>query len=199
MAKTNYILIIEDELITAESISELLLDDDYNVLPVVSSANEVFHLLDSNEKAPALAICDINIAGPINGIDLALKLKEKYDCEIIFLTAFTDHETIQDAFGTKPVMFIVKPYTDKQLLVAVQMAFLKIIAKEDVGDNLSLKLTKREKEIAILIAQGFSSSQIGVKMFISLETVKTHRRNMLQKNKLNNFLQLLYQMNKQTK
>jgi DNA-binding NarL/FixJ family response regulator len=138
-------------------------------------------------------ICDININGAVNGIDLARQLKELYQCEVVFLTAYTDTKTLQAAFNTEPVMYVVKPYTDTQLLVAIQMAFHKIFqARQIVSEQQTLQLTDREREIALLIAQGLSSKQIARNLSISVETVKTHRRRILKKNNINNFPQLIY-------
>ena len=93
-------------------------------------------------------------------------------------------------------MYLVKPYTDKQLLVALQMAFHKIYTLQNSENNQQLQLTGREKEITQMVAEGMSSKQVASKLFISIETVKTHRRHILQKNNLNNFSQLIYLMNK---
>jgi len=94
-------------------------------------------------------------------------------------------------------MYLVKPYNDTQLLVAVQMAFHRFLQKSNTVTNQKLDLTEREKEVAMLVAKGLSSKQISRSLNISIETVKTHRRRMLQKNSISNFAQLVYIMNRQ--
>lgn len=188
------ILVIEDELITANSIIELLEEEDFWVLGPAKNAAEAIAFCEKSQEPPAVALCDINIKGSVKGTELAFELGKRYNTEIIFLTAYTDPDTIAAAFGANPVMYIVKPYTDAQLLVAIQMAMHKVLQKQKDRYFGSLSLTEREKEIASLVSEGLSSKQIAGRLNISMETVKTHRRRMLQKNNLNSFPQLVFRM-----
>jgi DNA-binding NarL/FixJ family response regulator len=191
------VLIVEDELITAESINELLQEEDYAVTGIARDAATALRMYNAAVSSPEVVICDINIKGNINGIELASQLKQLYNCEIIFLTALSDSKTLNAAFSTEPVMYVVKPYTDKQLLIAVQMAFHRLIQRKQEKQQARLQLTEREIEIAQLVAEGFSSKQVARKLNISVETVKTHRRRMLQKNNISSFPHLVYLMNKE--
>lgn len=189
------ILIVEDEGVTATSISELLEEEEYIVSGIAKDAAAALRISSQQEAAPAVVICDIHIQGSTNGIELARQLKELYHCEVIFLTAYSDNKTLQAAFHTEPVMYVVKPYTDTQLLVAVQMAFHKLLqAQQAPAGGHTLQLTEREREIALLVAQGLTSKQIARNLFISLETVKTHRRRMLSKNNISSFPHLIFLM-----
>ena len=192
MIKSASILVVEDELITAESIFELLEQEDFKMIGVAKDAATAFQLCEN--EIPQVVVCDINIKGEINGIELAKLLKQKFGCQVVFLTAYTDMSTVESAASVDPVMYVIKPYNDVQLLVAVQMAFHRVYKKEMPKISEQLQLTGREREIASLVAQGFSSKEIAKKLFISEETVKTHRRRMLQKNNINNFPQLIYMM-----
>jgi len=190
------ILIVEDELVTATSISELLEEEEYIISGIAKDAAAALRISSQQEAAPAVVICDIHIQGSVNGVELARQLKELYQCEVIFLTAYADTKTLQAAFSTEPVMYVVKPYTDTQLLVAIQMAFHKLYQpQQSLADRHTLQLTEREREIALLIAQGLTSKQIARNLFISLETVKTHRRRMLSKNNISSFPHLIYLLN----
>jgi DNA-binding NarL/FixJ family response regulator len=197
MIQNPTVLIVEDELITAASIEELLQEEDYNIIGLARDAVTALRLCNQAATPPAVIICDINIKGAVQGVELATQLKQLYNCEIIFLTAYADTKTLQAAFTTAPVMYVVKPYTDVQLLVALQMAFHKIYTEEKNAAPLLLDLTDREKEIALLIAKGMTSKQVSRRLDISFETVKTHRRRMLQKNNINSFPHLVYLMNKE--
>lgn len=188
------VLLVEDELITAESIVELLEEEDYEITGVAADAATALRLCSQSDQVPQVAICDIHIKGETSGIELAKQLKKMYGCEIVFLTAYADSKTLESAFSAEPVMYVVKPYTDTQLLVAVQMAFHKLL-KQSNEQLPRLELTEREREVASLIGLGFSSKQIANKLGISLETVKTHRRRMLQKNNVSSFPHLIYLLN----
>ncbi|HRO70506.1 MAG TPA: response regulator transcription factor [Chitinophagaceae bacterium] len=190
----DLVLVVEDELITAESIRELLEEEDYIVIGIAKDADSALRLSRDAEQPPGVVVCDINIKGEVKGVELAGRLRKQYGCEIIFLTAYTDTQTLESAFETEPVMYVVKPYNDTQLRVAVQMAFHKILKKEKAGTHKILDLTEREREIAGLVAQGNSSKQIARKLSISVETVKTHRRRMLSKNNISSFPHLVFLM-----
>lgn len=197
MKVTSTILIVEDELITAAAIEELLQEEDYQILGVAADGATAMQLCQQATEAPALVLCDINIKGSMDGLTLAGKLKQQYHCEVVFLTAYTDTKTLEAAFVQEPVMYVVKPYNDRQLLAAVQMAFHKIYQKERSPSPVKLNLTTREKEIATLVAQGLSSKQIAHQLYISEETVKTHRRRMMQKNDISSFSQLTYLLSRE--
>ncbi len=195
MKTTSSILIVEDEAITAQDIAELLQDEDYNIEGIAADAATALQICSKAAQPPQVVVCDINIKGDIKGTVLAAQLKELYQCQVVFLTAYADSKTLQTAFETDPVMYLVKPYNNTQLLVAVQMAFHKLLAAQKITSATLLDLTDREEEVARLVAQGFTSKQIARKLAISAETVKTHRRRMLQKNNLNNFPHLIYLLN----
>ena len=200
MSNDAKVLIVEDELITAESIKELLEEEDYEITGIAADAATALRICNRNELVPQVVLCDINIKGDHNGIALAADLKKLYNCEVVFLTALSDNRILQSAFATDPVMYIVKPFTNTQLLVAMQMAFHRLLIRQQVPAGAdTLQLTDREREIAMLVAEGFSSKQISHKLSISIETVKTHRRRMLQKNSINSFPQLVYRMNQEKK
>ena len=74
------------------------------------------------------------------------------------------------------------------------MAANKIFRKQNPG-KIQLELSQRELEIARLVAMGYSSKEVASQLFISSETVRTHRKNMLQRNNIRSFTQLVYMLN----
>jgi len=188
------VLIIEDELVIAESVAALLTEESYQVAGIASNYAEAKEFFQKN-PVPALVISDINLKGGEHGVEIVAKLKQNYDFETIFLTIRSDTKTVHDAISINPVTYLVKPFTEKQLLVAMQMATHRVYKKQKF-DNVNLELTQRENEIASLVSQGFSSKQVARQLFISAETVRTHRKNMLQRNNLRSFSHLVYLLNK---
>jgi DNA-binding NarL/FixJ family response regulator len=194
MEGNSKILIVEDEIITGESIAELLRQEDYQVVGICARAAQALDVCE--ETRPQVVICDIHLRGSINGLELARQIQRLYQCEIVFLTAYTDAQTIEQAAALNPVMFVVKPYTDMQLLVGVQMAFHRLFRKTKVPKPDRIQLSDREMEVVEFVAQGLSSKQVAQRMGISEETVKTHRKRMLQRNGISNFPQLIYMLQK---
>src|SRR3546814_17979893 len=142
MKNNACILIVEDELITAESIAELLAQEEYKIGGIAKDAATALNICTRAGETPQVVICDINIKGEVNGISLAQQLKKTHDCEIVFLTAYSDTKTLQEAFETGPVMYVVKHYRDTQLLVAVQMAFTITFKKENIEKDSRLERKK---------------------------------------------------------
>lgn len=189
---SSVVLIIEDELITADSIVRLLKDEDYTVLGPARSAEDALTMCAYSNLVPDVVLCDIHLKGNVKGTEVALTLKQRYGCEIVFLTAFSDQRTLTDAFRSDPAMYVVKPFTDKQLLVAVQLAFHRVFSKQAPVKTTDILLTKKESEILGLIAHGLTTKQIASKLNISTETVKTHRKRMLRKNNATTIPWLVY-------
>ena len=171
------ILIVEDELLVAEDLAEILSAIGYRIL-IAKNYEEAKNVLSS--ASPDIAICDINLGGGFSGIDVAKLIKEQYAfIEVIFLTAFNQVNIIQQAQNTSPYSYIVKPYTEEQIKVVVQMAFNYL--KERDKDGLVKQLTFAEFRILKLIAELKTSKEIASLLYISEKTVKSHRHNLSKK------------------
>lgn len=123
MAKIK-ILIVEDEWIVSEELKEILLKHEFIVTGQAESAHEANELIQRD--VPDLVLMDINIKGEVDGIDLAIQLKENYKVAIIFLTAYYDDYFIKRAIKVDPASYLVKPFEERNLIVALEMAFNKL-------------------------------------------------------------------------
>lgn len=188
------ILIIEDELIIAESIAAILEEESYQVAGIATCYAEAAAFFRKS-LPPLVVACDINLKGGENGIQVVTALKKQYDIEVVFITIRSETATVQEAIELNPVTYLVKPFSDRQLLVAMQIASHRVF-KKYYGEQVSLDLSPREEEIARLVSQGYTSRQIAERLFISTETVRTHRKNMLQRNNLRSFPHLVFLLNK---
>lgn len=89
------ILIVEDEPLIAEDIAETLQNMDYQVAGIAYSSDKALDMLAVRQ--PDLALLDINIKGPQNGIDLGRIIHKKYKIPFLFLTSYGDRQTIYEA------------------------------------------------------------------------------------------------------
>ncbi len=195
MKEAYNILIIEDELIVAENLRECLLKRGFPDPVIRDNYEEAVYLVKTSQFLPKLVICDIRIRGTKNGIELARKIKEFLSCELVFLSAYNDSLTLSQAFELQPEMFLVKPYTEQQFITVVELAYKKFTINNCPG---KVSLTKRESQIVGLIRSGLMSKEIAEKLSISVETVNTHRRKILAKNKVKNFNELTHLLDKKT-
>lgn len=189
LMKSGKILIIEDELIVAQHIKKNLLEEGYTVGPIANSYESTLVALESFQ--PDLILCDINIKGDLNGIEVIKALQQRHEVSVIYVTAFSDEKNVRAAVGTNPSGFLLKPFTDRQLLIAVELALAPSTAEKNSSSKTQDLLTDREMEILSLLAKGKNSEEIGQLLNISLHTVKTHRKNMLSRLKMKKATELI--------
>ncbi|MDN4164970.1 response regulator transcription factor [Cytophagales bacterium LB-30] len=187
--KDGKILIIEDELIVAHHIRKTLEAEGYSVGPIANSYESTLAAIA--QSVPNLILCDINIKGELNGIEVVKDIQKKHDVSVIYVTAFSDEKTVRAAVGTNPSGFLLKPFTDRQLLIAVELALAPATPEKAGNGKTQDLLTDREMEILSLLAKGKNSEEIGQLLNISLHTVKTHRKNMLSRLKMKKATELI--------
>jgi DNA-binding NarL/FixJ family response regulator len=117
------ILIVEDEAIVATDLAETLTVLGYKVIDTVDSAKGA-HLSIKNNR-PDLILMDVCIKGEIDGIELALEVFERYNIPVVHLTAFSDNETINKIKKTQSYGYLSKPYDEKELYIAIELAVSK--------------------------------------------------------------------------
>jgi DNA-binding LytR/AlgR family response regulator len=123
------ILLVEDELVIAEDLKDILEELGYEVCGIAVSAREALALIE--EQSPDLALLDIQIKGGKDGIELAAEINENYHLPFIMLTSFSDLQTLNRAKEVHPYGYLVKPFNEKDILVSIEMA-LANFAKDQV-------------------------------------------------------------------
>jgi DNA-binding NarL/FixJ family response regulator len=167
--------------------------ENLEVLYTTQSGHQLLEHFQSD--LPDVLLMDIQMP-EISGIDLCKQITKQHpSVKIIAFTSFDDSNYVKQIFRSGAKGYLLKN-SDKQTIVkAVETvmqneeymddAIKKILLQESItGQRRSIfevPLTKREKEILKLIADGLSSQEIANKLFISLRTVETHRLNLNQK------------------
>lgn len=117
------ILIVEDELLIANTLQRKLVKMGYSIVDIVSSGQKAIEV--AMEEQPDLVLMDIVIKGDMNGIETAQKLYNMTRIPIIFLTAYTDENTITEAESTGAYGYLVKPFQERELSTTIRMALKK--------------------------------------------------------------------------
>ncbi len=117
------ILVVEDESIVAMDIKHRLETMNYTVPAVVSSGEEAIE--KSGETLPDLILMDIVLRGEIDGIEAAQIIKDIYNIPVVYLTAYSDEKTLKRAKITGPFGYIIKPFEDRELHSAIEVALYK--------------------------------------------------------------------------
>jgi len=121
--KDKKILIVEDELLISSYIEQMVRNLGYQVTEIVDSGDQA---IESVQKNPCdLVLMDIRLKGNINGIQAASRIWNLYSIPIVYLTAYADEDTVALAGSTEPFGYLLKPFDEKELLVAIEIAFYK--------------------------------------------------------------------------
>lgn len=122
MSKTK-ILIVEDESIVAMDIKHRAEGLGYQVTDVTPSGEEALELVRKNR--PDVILMDIVLKGKIDGIEAAQRIHDDYDIPVLYLTAYSDEETLKRAKITEPFGYIIKPFEDRELHSSIEIAIYK--------------------------------------------------------------------------
>ncbi|MCD4795961.1 MAG: response regulator [Candidatus Cloacimonetes bacterium] len=117
------ILIVEDERLIAEDIKNTLIVLNYDVIGIISNGEDVIKRID--KLHPDMILMDIMLEGELNGIETSAYIKKKHDIPIIYLTAYANDTIINEAKFTDPFGYVIKPFQEKELHAAIEMAFYK--------------------------------------------------------------------------
>jgi DNA-binding LytR/AlgR family response regulator len=114
------ILIVEDDLLIAEDLNELLQEFGYKEIFKARNYNQAINLLQSHHID--LALLDINLNDSVSGIMLAKEINQQYQIPFIYITSYSDANTIDQVKHTRPAGFLLKPYSKDLLLAQIEIA-----------------------------------------------------------------------------
>ncbi|MBP7734336.1 MAG: PAS domain S-box protein [Spirochaetes bacterium] len=114
------LLIVEDELVIALGLKKTLEKLGYEVVGIANTGEDAVRAV--REKAPDLVLMDIILAGPMDGIEAALRIQADNDVPFIYLTANADPATVERARDSMPGGFLNKPINERDLLTNIDMA-----------------------------------------------------------------------------
>jgi DNA-binding NarL/FixJ family response regulator len=194
------IFLADDHNIVRNGIKSLLdKEADMEIVGEATDGKQVLDVLLSATHLPDVVITDVNM--PImNGMELTAKISELYPKVKIVVLSMLDHERyIVQAFKAGASGYVLKNVSADELTFSIRHVcnynerFLcmelttrlidKLIDTHEPVSNrqFQLDLSKRETEILILIAEGFTNQEIAEKLFTSKRTVEGHRQNLLEK------------------
>lgn len=127
------ILIVEDESLIAENIRMILEDYGYTVVKIVSSGEAA--ILAVKDHRPDMIIMDIMLEGMMTGIEAAQQIFTKFGTPIIYLTAYSDDSTLEEAKFTQPYGYIVKPFEEGELYATLEMAFYRVMVDKVLRES----------------------------------------------------------------
>jgi DNA-binding NarL/FixJ family response regulator len=200
--KNLKILIADDHKIFRQGIRAILSQQkDFSVSGEAASAEEIFNVLGN--QSIDLILLDIDL-GRDDGIEIARRIRDEYPAvRILALSMHGEEAYIIKMLENGTSGYILKNSGMEELNTAIRtVAQGKTYLTSEVTETLiqhlhfseatgtrtdsEIPLSSREREVLKMIAQEYSNSEIAARLFISIRTVDTHRRNLLRKLKLKN-------------
>lgn len=188
MEEINYkvrVLIVEDEPLIAENLAMYLNNNDYEVAGIAYDFEEGMHHL--KEGKPDIVLLDINLEGKQDGIDLGKYIHEKLGIPFVFLSSYSDKNTLDRAKQVQPSGYLVKPFHEKTLLTTLEISLANFagfsnpknvdLNLDAINSFLHSPLSQREFEVLQLIYGGKTNQQISQELYISINTLKRHINN----------------------
>lgn len=192
------VFIVDDHYMVIEGIRSLL-QGEKKIELVGHAMNAASCLSFLKNLRPDVILMDINLPDK-SGIDLCKEVKSNYPTiRIIGLSSFNQQSFIQKMMENGASGYVLKNATREELTEALKTVmagheFLSLEATATIKKNEDSKIpviTRREKEVLILIAEGLTNTEIAEKLFISTTTVDTHRKNLLAKFEVKNTATLI--------
>jgi DNA-binding response OmpR family regulator len=113
-------LIVEDEALIAEELSERLSRLGFSVIATVDSADEGIAIATTERLD--LILMDIRLKGEKDGVQAAKQIRQQVDVPIVYVTAYSDRQTVDRARGSEYDGYILKPFHNRELQTTVEVA-----------------------------------------------------------------------------
>jgi DNA-binding LytR/AlgR family response regulator len=187
------ILIVEDELLIANDIRQLLLDWGYQVVGIATTGEEALPIF--TKELPDIAIVDVQLAGQIDGIDTVQYFNAINRVPVIYLTAQADISTVERAKMTHPAAYLLKPFNERHLHISLELAI------SNFSKNLPPQLTSEKeplfahevklsadvilkKEDAFFIKQNYRFVKLKIDDLVYIEADRNHSYLVMKNQKL---------------
>lgn len=187
------IFIVDDHYMIIEGIRSLL-QHEAGLEWIGHAMNAASCLAFLERQQPDVLFMDVSLPDQ-SGMDLCDSVKKAYPkVRILGLSSFNQYSFIQKMLHNGASGYVLKNAAKEELLEAINavMAGKTYISKEVEANITTNKnritplITRREKEVLLLIAEGLTNGEIAAKLFVSSTTVDTHRKNLLAKFEVKN-------------
>lgn len=117
------VLVVEDMAVVAMDIASTLGQLGYEVVGTVATGEEAIQVAAT--ARPDLVLMDINLAGQVDGIEAAHQIRDSFQIPVVFLTAYSDEDTLQRAKLSDPFGYVVKPINKRELQANIHLALYR--------------------------------------------------------------------------
>lgn len=184
------VYITDDHPIVLDGLKNLIESQkDMELKGVFTNAEDTLQGL-TNQSVDVLLL-DINLPDK-SGIELSKELKNLYpELAIVILSVHNEKAVIGSVLHNKVNGYLLKNSASDEIIESIHQVILgktylckqaqEIYYNSDTGLETIPMITRREKEVLLLIAKGYTTTQIADKLFVSVHTVESHRKNLMEK------------------
>ena len=195
------LFIVDDHYMVIEGIRALL-HNETDIIWMGHATNAASCMAFLQQQLPDVILMDINLPDK-SGIDLCKEIKSMYpSLKVLGLSTFNQQSFIEKMMTNGASGYILKNASGQELMEGIStilqgkeyLSFDAAIALRHIDKNsIAPVITRREKEVLELIADGFTNNEIAKQLFLSCTTVDTHRKNLLAKFEAKNIASLIKQ------
>ncbi len=185
------LIIADDHMLFVDGLRSLLKDEaDMHIADIANDGRELLSILQSVK--PDIVLLDINMP-KLNGLDAARYIRQSFpSLKIIMLSTYNDEHLIEKSKTLGANGYLLKTTSKDELLQTIRLVaagqacfpYRTPRAVNEFGDDRFLRqfnLTKRELEVLRLLKKEYTNQQIADELVLSIYTVETHRKNIMQK------------------
>ena len=133
MVEKARIMVVEDEAVISMEIQDRLTKMGHSICGTAASGEEAVSV--ATAKRPDLILMDVQLRGEVDGVQTAKQIRDLVEIPVIYLTAFADDRTVERAKLTQPFGYLIKPFSEKELYAAIEMALYKNSMEAKVRDS----------------------------------------------------------------
>jgi two-component system response regulator LytT len=145
MRNTSKILIVDDEVLIAEYLKDILISLGFPKIQLAHNLQQTF--VEIEQFQPELLLLDIRMERELEGIEIAQKINEQHAIPFIFITAHSDAQIIEQAINTNPAGYITKPFKKMDVFAAI---------------NLAIKKNMLQQEKTIIFKEGYDTIKLPI-------------------------------------
>jgi len=181
------VLIVEDDPIITEDMKDMLTNVSYEVIGTAYDMEEALEAIDSLK--PDLVLLDINLEGQFEGLAIAEHINKTRKIPFLYITSYSGKDIVDKAKQTLPMGYIVKPFNERELYSSIEIAlhnFSKFVVplelnRDTLNSRIANPLTQKEFEVLVGLYDGKNNQQLADEQFVSVNTIKTHIKNVYEK------------------
>ena len=194
------VVLVDDHSIVIEGIKRIIVSDKrYSVVAQLSSGREAIEFARKN--TPDIIIMDVSMPD-INGNEATLEIKKmKPGIKIIALTMLNDFPSVNKMLECGADGYLIKNIRDAELFTAMELvmggkiylsAEIQQVLLRGLQEQKNIpQLTTKEKEVLKYIADGLNNKDIASRLYLSEETIRSHRKNIMSKLNIHNSAELV--------